>query len=299
MERIRELAHRLSQTSWQVAKGLKSEPYIDGTPAGTPRPIDVLWHANLLYVQEGSAAKVAKLVPQEIAKAFNVQVIAEAIKLCYDRSQDFVDEYLEDNFELAPPTNEEKLDHSNTQEVQSDTEEEQGSVADLPRDGLPSGNVRMEEPTPLTDEDDGDDEPQVPRPQRPARPPRQSLIERFAQALGFTLNGTSRYENSDGMILGRTSENAFPWELKSVQGDILQYYWPKEHCIQQEPLQLDVDIWELCQQYPALYSLVLTDVNGAPIPIPGSQLVEMRKQNRLILYPATYKLEYRGEVGQH
>ena len=78
----------------------------------------------------------------------------------------------------------------------------------------------------------------------------------------------------------------------------LQYYWPKEHCIQQEPLHLDADTWELCQQYPALYSLVLIDVNGAPIPIPGSQLVEMRKQERLILYPATYKLEYRSEDSQ-
>ena len=101
MERIRELAHRLSQTRWQVARGLKSEPYIDGTPAGTPRPIDVLWRAHLLYVQESSPAKMARLVPQEISKAFNLQVITEAIKLCYERSPEFVHEYLEDNFALS------------------------------------------------------------------------------------------------------------------------------------------------------------------------------------------------------
>ena len=62
MERVRELAHRLSQTRWQVTRGLKSEPYIYGTPAGTPRPIDVLWRADLLYVQEGSPGKMARLV---------------------------------------------------------------------------------------------------------------------------------------------------------------------------------------------------------------------------------------------
>ena len=298
MERVRGLAHRLSQTRWQVARGLKSEPYIDGTPVGTPRPIDVLWRADLLYVQEGSAAKMARLVPQEIAKVFNLQVIAEAIKLCYERSPDFVHEYLEDNFDLVPPIDADEPDCLSSQEVQLDTGEEQGMVVDLPRDGRPPDDVRPEEATPLTDEDNGDDEPPVPRPQRPARHPRQSLIERFAQTLGFTMNGTGKFDHTDGMSLERTSGNAFPWELKSAQGDILQYYWPKEHCIQQEPLQLDADIWELCQQYPGLYSLVLTNVNGAPIQIRGSELVKMRKQDRLVLYPATYKLEYRGEDSQ-
>ncbi|MCY4578414.1 MAG: hypothetical protein OXD31_05140 [Chloroflexi bacterium] len=281
-----------------MAKGLKSEAYIDGTPAGTPRPIDVLWRAKSLYVQEGSAAKLARLVPQEIAKAFNLQLITEAIKLCYERSPEFVYEYLEDNFDLAPLVEEEELDSLSAQDVQPDIGEEQDVVVDLPRDGLPQGDVRLKEATPLTGEGNGDNEPPVNRPQRPARPPRQSLIERFAQALGFALNGTGKYDHADGRSLGRTSGNAFPWELNSAQGDILQYYWPKEHCIQQEPLQLDADIWDLCQQFPALYSLVLTDENGAPIPIPGSLLAEMRKQKRLILYPATYNLEYRDEGSQ-
>ncbi len=299
MERVRGLAHRLSQTRWQVARGLKSEPYIDGTPVGTPRPIEVLWRADLLYVQEGSAAKMARLVPQEIAKAFNLQVVTEAIKLCYERSPDFVHEYLEDNFNLVPPIDVDEPDRSSTQEVQLDTGEEQGVVVDLPRNGRPPEEVRPEEGAPQTDEDNGDDEPPVPRPRRPAMPPRQSLIERFAKALGFAVNGTDKFDHPDGMSLERTSGNAFPWELKVAQGDILQYYWPKEHCIQQEPLQLDADIWELCQQFPGLYSLILVDVNGAPSQIRGSQLVKMRKQDRLVLYPATYKLEYRGEDSQY
>ena len=298
MERVRELAHRLSQTRWQVARGLKSEPYIDGTPAGTPRPIDVLWRAHLLYVQEGSPGKMARLVPQEISKAFNLQVITEAIKLCYERSPDFVHEYLEDNFDIAPPADEEELDRSNTQEGQSDTGKDQGVGIEPSQDGRLPEDVRPEEPTPLGDEDNGNDEPPTPGPPRPPRPARKSLIERFAQARGFAMNGTGKFDHPDGRSVERTSGNAFPWELKSAQGDILQYYWPEEHCIEQEPLQLDADIWELCQRDPELYSLVLIDVNGIPFPIPGSQLVEMRKQDRLVLYPATYKLEYRGEGSQ-
>ena len=295
MERVRELAHRLSQTRWQVARGLKSEPYIDRTPVGTPRPIDVLWRAHLLYVQEGSAAKVARLVPQEIAKAFNLPVITEAIKLCYDRTPDFVHEYLEDNFDLAPFVDEEKLEPSNTREAQSDSREDQGVGIESPQDGWLPGDVRPEDPTPLGYEDNGDNEPLVPRPPRAARPPRRNLIDRFAQALGFAMNGNGKFEHTDGRSMGRTSGNAFPWELRSGQGDILQYYWPKEHCIQLEPLEMDADIWELCQRSPDLYSLVLMDVDGVPIRIRGSELVEMRERDRLVLFPASYRLEYRGE----
>ena len=293
MECVRELAHRLSQTRWQVAKGLKSEPYVDGTPVGTSRPIDVLWHADLLYVQECSAAKMARLVPQEIARAFNLPMIAEAIKICYDRSPDFIHEYLEANFELAPLADKEEPDRPSTPEMPSDTGEEQGTV-DLPRVGLPPSDVREMKSTHLTNETNNDNEPQVSgqQQQQPTRPPRQSLIERFAQALGFVLDGTGKYDHTDGRSLGRTFGNAFPWELKSAQGDVLQYYWLKEHCIQQGPLQLDVDIWNRCQQYPELYSLVLIDMEDVPIPISGSQLAGMLKQNRLSLYPASYKLKY-------
>ena len=38
------------------------------------------------YVQRGSPAKMARLVPQEIARAFNRQDITDAIKFCYERS---------------------------------------------------------------------------------------------------------------------------------------------------------------------------------------------------------------------
>ena len=295
MERVRGLARRLSTTRWQVAEGLRSEPYIGGTPAGIPRPIDVLWHADLLYVQKGSAAKMARLVPPEIAKAFDLPDVTEAIKLCYERSPAFVQEYLEDNFDLAPHITEDESYRLDTQEAQSDTMEGQGPVVNPLQDEQLLDEVQSEEVTPQSGDANGAGEPPVLRSPRPTRPTRLGLIERFAQVRGFAANGTGIFEHKDGRSLERTPGNAFPWGLRSAQGDILQYYWFKEHCIQKEPLQLDVSVWELCQQYPELYSLVLTDANDAPVCIPGSELVQMREQDRLVLYPATYMLEYRGE----
>lgn len=170
MERVRGLARRLSATRWQVAEGLKSEPYIDGTPAGTPRPIDVLWHADLLYVQKGSAAKMAKLVPQEIAKAFNLPDATEAIKLCYERSSAFVQEYLEDNFKLAPHIAEDESGRLDVRETQSDTIEGQNMVDGPSWDGQLPEDMQSEEATPQSDEVNGDGEPPVSSPSRPTSP---------------------------------------------------------------------------------------------------------------------------------
>ncbi len=297
-ERIRMLAQRLSQTKWQVAKGLKSEPYIEGTPAGTPRPLDVLWRADLLYVQEGSAAKMARLVPQEIASSFNSQPVTEAIKLCYERSPDFVLEYLEDNFELEPPKAEDKPDSFSSQVVQPETREVPDDEVIKPLESGIQGAVSPRKSTPQMEEDSGDDERAVIRQPTTVRSPQRSPIERLAESAGFKTKGTGKLIHPDGWILERNSGNPFPWEFKSAQGDVLRSYWTKEHCIQKEPLELDSDLWELCKQSPASYGLVLTNMSGTPVQFLGSHLVELLEQHRLVLYPAKYRLKYTGDDSQ-
>ena len=293
-ERVRGLADRLSRTRWQVAAGLESEPYIGGTPAGVPRPIEVLWRADILYVQRGSPAKMARLVPQEIASAFNRRDITDAIKLCYERAPGFINEYLEDNFNLAPPQEKDYIDDPANSEKGTDTEEA-GVLDEQAPDDRDTNNDRAEVDPPTADEDDSEDGPPTPRPARPARPPRPSIIERFARAQGFSVNGSGKFHHEDGSSLERTLGNVFPWELKSASGKTERYYWPRDHCIQKEPLQLEAEIWELCQRFPDLYSLVLTTVNGVPTEVDGNQLVTMQEQHALVLYPAAYRLEYRGE----
>ena len=60
---------------------------------------------------------------------------------------------------------------------------------------------------------------------------------------------------------------------------------------------MEAEIWDLCQQSPGLYSLILSNGDGAPVEIPGGQLVKMREQEKLVLYPATYRLVYNGADG--
>ena len=148
---------------------------------------------------------------------------------------------------------------------------------------------------PENDEQEHEEENNVdPHPPRPPRPSRSSVIERFARSHGFSLNGTGKFHHPDGRTLEKTVGNSFPWQLKSAAGETLQYFWDREHCIERTPLQLEAEVWELCQQFPKLYSLILSNTENAPIKIECSQLLEMTEQDTLVLYPATYRLEYRG-----
>src|SRR5206468_11103268 len=60
-DRVRTLAGLLSQTVWQPASGLEAVPYIDGTPAGAARRIDVLWKDAVLLVEGRSDRKSTRL----------------------------------------------------------------------------------------------------------------------------------------------------------------------------------------------------------------------------------------------
>ena len=303
MAKIRELAQRLSQTRLQLAGGLESVPYIDGTPAGTSRATEAHWGGDLLYVQKGSSAKVAGAVTHEIAKAFDRQEITDAVKLCYERDPGFINEYLDESFNLAPPEEDNPvgpLDGSAVEDLQpgvdmppvaihhgvgTDTDDfvDSDTIDKGINGGMPAATV------------DGGSSTVVVRHHRPPQP---SVIERFFQARGFSTNGNGRFRHGNGDLAEKTQGQVFPWALRSAAGEIVRYYWPKEHCVQKEPLHLDADIWNLCAGHPGLYSLVLTDTSGEPVELTGDRLVQMRERQELILYPATYRLAYEERNNQ-
>ena len=297
MAKVRELAQRLSQTRLQLAGGLESVPYIDDTPAGTSRATEAHWGGDLLYVQKGSSAKVAGAVTHEIAKAFDRQEITDAVKLCYERDPGFINEYLDESFNLAPAEEDKPVGPLDGSPV-----EDQQPGVDMPPvainhgvgtdtdDIFDSGPIDKDinGEMPAATVDGGSSTVVV----RHHRPPQPSVIERFFQARGFSTNGNGRFRHGNGDWAEKTQEQVFPWELRSAAGEIVRYYWPKEHCVQKEPLHLDADIWNLCAEHPGLYSLVLTDTSGDPVELTGDRLVQMRERQELVLYPATYRLVY-------
>ena len=247
---------------------------------------------------------MAKCVPQEIARSFESKDIQEAIILCYDRSVQFVREYLEENFILAPeesiprktPTavvdrkNAEQSTAARTNEVNTNDE----NIAVTPDDSQPgeqtASESASEEAEPANDETEKPDKPRV------QKPPEPSLIEKFAKSAGFSKEVDDKYHHSDGSWLQRAPHGSiFQWERYSEDGIVIQCYWLKEHCLETEHIQMGVEVWDACEQDQKLNSIILLDPIGQPEQISGEKLQQMYKAGKLKIKPATYRLVYKNE----
>jgi len=284
---------------------LESIPFINAMPAGASRRIDVLWKDSVLYVADRSPAKMAKAVAQELGRVFGRIEIIDAIKLCYERSSEFITEYLEENFKLNSAEiveNAAKEASAKFQATGAGASSEGAGKNDEKQESTPEAS---KEPTVEADDVPGEDEDFVeehpeehdegdsdkPR-RKQIKPPKASLIERFAKMKGYSKDGDDRYFRSDGSFIAKANGMRFPWELRCASGELLQCYWLKEHCIQKDPLELGAEIWNLCDKFPQKYSLVLSDETGEPLEISGNKLREMCDRDEITLHAATYRLVY-------
>jgi hypothetical protein len=136
----------------------------------------------------------------------------------------------------------------------------------------------------------GGAEVQPPKVSVTPKPSKPSIMERFARAHGFKKDGEERFYHSDGTWIARANGDVFPWEMRSAGGALVCHYWPKDHCLDHEPLQLGSELWGLLDKFPGEYALILADRDGNPKEVSGSSLNSMLKAKELVLFPATYRL---------
>jgi hypothetical protein len=311
-ERVRALAEAIAATSWVAASKLEVIPYLDGVPVGTARLTEILWLDRKLFVSPLSKAKLAKRVPEEIGKSLNADIRA-ALAYAFERSPEDIKAYLEENFMLGP----EQLvaapaAKAPAQSVGGSAEEE-ADVGDILRrdDGEVSRTEGDAEPQglDLSEEEEAPTQPgpearsegpdpgliylEVTAERRPApKPPRPNVMVRFALGLGYKADGEDRYFHPDGSWIGRTNGAKFPWGRHSANGDILRHYYPKEHCLEREPLQIEADVWGLLDQKPDTYSFILVNLEGEPVEMTGAHLRALREGGEMTIHPATYRLVY-------
>lgn len=307
--RIRALGECVAELSVQVTPGMEAVPYIRGTPAGTPRFIDALLVDRTLYVGRRSEAGMARPVTQELGRYLGRQDLSDAVKVCFGRSREFIEEYLAENFELADVSSPKVTEQARERR---DSDLPGGGTApgadgtnapyahaeaiDSPPVDVQSNDSALDETTPevlATDPDAAEGEYGAPTratTTRPRKPAGATLIERFADARRFRADGHGRFFHADGSWLARATEGPFTWELRASNGDLVQYFWPKDHCLLVEPLELDAEVWGLCARSPELYTLLLTDKDGGPVALSGQTALEMRDRGQITLYPASYRL---------
>jgi len=297
--RVRATAQRLTKSAWQSVSDLHSVPFVDGVPAGTARQVEVLWKDDFLFVEDRSAAKIATSVSAELGRVFDKREISDAIKLCYDRTQEFIDEYLTVNFDLAP------LDESEVKPEPrptpgkdigaDDADYNETPIADNGLDGDEIEDAEFYADLPNKDEEDYDSKKQsgpngTNQPNR--RPVQPTLIEKFALSKGFSKTAGENFLHQDGSRLIRNRDSAFSWELHHAKGHLIQAYWAKNVCIEQTPVQLDAEIWTLCEEDPDRHSLLLVDIHEDPVEMSGTQLIKFRESGAITLHAATYRIVY-------
>ncbi|MFD1330465.1 sacsin N-terminal ATP-binding-like domain-containing protein [Methylopila musalis] len=303
-ERVRALAEAIAATSWVQTPKLEVVPYLDGVPAGTARLTDILWLERKLFVSPLSKAKLAKRVPEEIGRNLSSDIRA-AMAYAFERSPEDIREYLEENFTLSPehivvastvatqpvaePGDDDGVDQV-AEDAQSDAE--LTDAADL----LTAEDEATPQPVPTLPTGEPDRElietELATRPRAAPKPPRPSVMARFAATQGYKADGEDRFFHADGSWIGRANGARFPWERRSAGGEILRHYYPKDHCLEHEPLQLEADVWGLLDQKPELYSFILINPEGGPVEMTGARLRTLRDGGELTIHPATYRLVY-------
>lgn len=300
--RVRALAEAIAATSWVQTPKLEVVPYLDGVPAGTARLTDILWLEGKLFVSPLSKAKLAKRVPEEIGRNLSADIRA-ALAYAFERSPEDIREYLEENFTLGP---EHIVVAAMAQPViePDDDDGTDGVAEEADSDGEPVAGEDLypEEDEPETQPTAGPSagEPErelietevATRPRAAPKPPRPSVMTRFALAQGYKADGEDRFFHADGSWIGRGNGTRFPWERRSAGGEILRHYYPKDHCLEHEPLQLEADVWGLLDQKPDLYSFILINPEGGPVEMTGARLRALRDGGELTIHPATYRLVY-------
>ncbi|MBP2312972.1 sacsin N-terminal ATP-binding-like domain-containing protein [Azospirillum soli] len=306
-ERVRMVATAIAATSWVVVPKLEVIPYLDGVPAGTARLTDILWLDGKLFVSPLSKAKLAKRVPEEIGKSLSGDVRA-ALAYAFERSPEDIKAYLEENFTLGP---EQKAAASVVEPPPSvapvgahgvsDPSQDPDKVAPLVGEAPPTGDQDLsEDEEPATEPEQPHHdlegrllEPEtVSRPRTSAKPTRPSVIARFALALGYKPDGDDRFYHLDGSWIGRANGARFPWERRSSGGEVQRHYYPKDHCLEREPLQIEADVWSLLDQRPDVYSFILVNPEGEPVEMTGARLRALRDGGEITIHPATYRLVY-------
>ena len=282
---VRVLADRLAKTEWLETSELEMIPYIDGKPAGPARQASVTWHDRGIYVnRQLSDAELARLVPEEIGRSFTRPDIKAVLYYSFERSDYHIQEYLKANFSLdtaVDPPSEEDIPNI---DGESDPETEHTPIV--------TGTTESEMQDNGEDGKGGNDGASSPTVRR-VKTPKQSIMEHFAVARGFKKNGDAQFYRG-GSRIQKATDTRFPWALYNASGDLVCYYLPIERCLEQETFEIAADIWGLIEKHPDKYALVLRNVEGEPKELSGSRLVSMRKKNQVVIYPATYMLEYKG-----
>ncbi|GIW42732.1 MAG: hypothetical protein KatS3mg077_0014 [Candidatus Binatia bacterium] len=287
---VREVAARLARSSWypfEEPPALRVTPYIEGTPAGQAYEPEVFWHDTTIFFRGSKLAKSFGALVNELSRAFSNPQIAEAIKACVARPEEFVIEYMEAHFVLDPEV----------EDAQARTDLaaalDDGAVADREDEAFLANSASEADRWGylFVDSDDDAGNEGVTSSNRRQRVRELPLFHRFARSRGFHwVQYRDAFVHPDGRTITR-GDSPFHWHLFDPAGQLLHRYWDSaQHWNGRNGVELPAELWELIKKFPNESSLVLLDQGDRPLEVHGARLLEMERRGEIHLVVSRYRL---------
>jgi hypothetical protein len=308
-ETIRKAAERLEITEWQIFDNLRVIPFIDGTPAGEVQSPPVSWIGTTIYVRDVRPVKIISSICDEIAPPFNSDEIREAIKMCIERDESFIEDYLNSTFTFevihapsqqmeggssctilpASPVSEEFFeDPSDTGEGMTPDSDSGIEDTGLPGPGLADGAASLSP--------DGEEkQPADPEPRQRTPHPEPSLMDVYIKRFNYVWNEKEKqYQHNDGSWLQK-GDDGFTWHMFSPDGELVHRFWVSRHYLDTSGFEIDASIYEMVKRNPDTCDLLLMDPEGQPMILSGEELLARKNNEEVILDPAKYRLRRKPE----
>ena len=204
-------------------------PYIGGTPAGTPRRAEAVWTDRTLHVVRRPARETRASCLAGTGSRLSSSGRGRAIKLCFDRSPEFVTEVVEENFTLAARgvVETEVVSHGPAERRDDSTDRDHDdsrveAVEQIDSSPLAGADIKQSVDDPSESgqvpDDATSDEPLAKH--RRAAIAKPAIIDRFARAHGFVKDGDDRFSGPTAVGLagsaalhsrGRGEQPMAPW----------------------------------------------------------------------------------------
>ena len=292
MAKVREVARRLLNTTWQNFSLLEVTPYIDGTPAGEPLMPKVLWSETKLFVADQTTVRLYRELKDELARPFGEPSVMEAVAHCIDRDAEFVREYLAANFDLdaqaeLPPAK----DELKPTDEQPETGEGEAGADDgeaEPEENEDEGGEAEDGDELPPEEEEGDET--LTKPEKPTKPKEPTFMDRYAKARGFRWHEAERcYVHASGARIDK-GEAPFHWQEHVNGSDVTKRLFVSEESLARG-VEIPYELWRLMEINPDTIALVLCADGGEPNEWSASELQELKTAGQLQMHQSRFILK--------
>jgi hypothetical protein len=296
--KVREVARRLLNLTWQTVSRLEVTPYIDGTPAGEPLMPKVLWADTKLYIADLATVRLMRELKEELTRPFGNSEVIEAVADCIDRDAEFVREYLAANFELDAQA---ELPSVVEKPEGADTKPESGDAENDGETGGDSGEAELEENEEELDETDDDAETEVPpkgedgeapkpKPEKESKQKEPTFMDRYAKSRNFRWHEAERcYTHASGAWIAKGNA-PFNWQEGVNGSDVTKRLFVTEESLA-SGVEIPYELWRLMEINPDSISLVLCAEDGKPNEWSANELQELKSSGQIHLHQSRFILK--------